>query len=55
MLISAPSSWSIDEEPYKAGERIMETGWGGCVEIPAEITAHYCAECNRITSLSFNQ
>lgn len=54
MLISAPRSWSVDDEPYKADER-METEEGNCVEISAELSAHFCADCRLITSLSFNQ
>ena len=54
MLVSAPSSWSVNEEPYKSDERV-ETDEGDYVEISAEVSAHFCPECRTITSFSFNQ
>jgi hypothetical protein len=54
MLISSPMNWSVDEEPYRADERI-ETEVGDNVDIPAEVTGHFCPDCNKITSFSVNQ
>lgn len=53
MLICAGSDWSVDSEPYKAGEEAEDAP--DCVIIDAEVTAHYCDECGLVTSLSFNQ
>lgn len=52
MLISAPTYWSVDQEPFKADERVEALKE---VEVYDEISAHYCNNCNRITNLSFNQ
>lgn len=52
MLIIAPSEWSVDSEPYKADEKIDRPDY---VHVGDEITAHYCNDCSRITSLSFNE
>lgn len=53
MLIIAPSFWSVASEPFKSGESAKKVF--DDVVIPDEITAHYCDNCDRITSLSFNE
>lgn len=52
MLISAPTHWDVDQEPFANGE--IEAVEDGYVEVTDEVSAHYCPECRHITSLSFN-
>ena len=52
MLISAPTFWRVDQEPFKSDERAEAPQE---VEVHDETSAHYCNNCGRITSLSFNQ
>lgn len=52
ILVSAPMSWSVDGEPYKADEQI-ELDFED-VELSEEVTGHWCEQCNKLTSLAFN-
>lgn len=53
ILISSYGDWAVDEEPYKSGEQIDDMA--ETVDVSEEITAHYCLNCKKITSLSFNE
>lgn len=55
MLITALSTWRVDREAYRAGERTdASDDVPDEVDIGEEITAHWCNKCEVITSLSFN-
>lgn len=53
LLICAGEEWSVDSEPYKAGEEAEDAP--DYVTISAEVTGHFCETCGLMTSLSFNQ
>jgi RNA polymerase subunit RPABC4/transcription elongation factor Spt4 len=47
LLVVAPADWEIDEE----GRKLAAVD---SLDIEAEVTAHVCNSCRRITSLSLN-
>lgn len=53
MLVIAPAIWDIDSEPFAEGEKNHNDA--GIIDVDEEISGHYCPECRRLTSLSFNQ
>ncbi len=53
MLVSAMSHWTIDDEPFKAGEN-FDVGMD-MVEVSAEITGHWCNSCEKLTTLCVHQ
>ncbi len=53
MLIYPEGEWSVDMEPFREGEEADENV-PASVDVPDEVSAHYCPTCERINSLSFN-
>ena len=60
-LISIYGDGNVDQEPFAAGEYAEESAEHQCgVEIPEsvefndEITAHFCFQCNCLTTLCIN-
>jgi len=54
MLISAMSTWSVDQEAFKNGEiTSRDEDVPDSVEVGEEITAHWCDTCEKITAFSF--
>lgn len=55
MLITAFSTWRVDQEAFKSEEYTRDDdSIPEEVEVGEEITAHWCDNCQVITSLSFN-
>lgn len=56
MLISPFSEWKVDSEPFQTEETVdeIEEELPETVEVVDEITAHWCDDCRKITSLSFS-
>ena len=52
ILATAPSSWGVDEEPFKSGEEATE-GIPDEVFV-GEVSGHYCRICEMLVSLSYN-
>ena len=53
ILIYPANSWAVDEE--SCSEEDYENELIDGVDVSEEITAHFCFNCNIITSLSFNK
>ena len=49
VLVVAPITWEVDEESVLAGE------YPDGIEVNAEVTGHWCDECQRLVSISVNQ
>lgn len=58
-LIYPVGTWAVDPEPFRDGEEKGRTEEEDEipdeVDVDAEVSAHYCLQCGKITSLSFNQ
>ena len=56
MLVSALSYWIVDQEAFKADERTdHDPDIPGEVEVSAEITGHWCDNCDKLTAICVHQ
>jgi Zn finger protein HypA/HybF involved in hydrogenase expression len=53
-LIIAGSDWDIDREGFEESGHNPADASDHCVMVREEITGHFCPQCEKITSLSFN-
>ena len=56
VLVSKGSGWDADEEHVEEvfGEGVFDKEFIDGVSVDDEISAHFCRECRRLTSLSLN-